>query len=756
MKGTLDRICSMLEQGTGLIDENLISNFQTDSKSVAAELDSILESGRVLRIGIVGEVKAGKSSFLNALLFEGKDILPKAPTPMTAALTKLSYSDTPTAKVVFYTPEEWSGIEKRAKEYDQALDKLYTEYIQSCRQRQQEQRSSAVSRAKSVRTNSAPQTPQPEIKVLSKEEYERQNRECIATDEARACKEVVLLAEKQGISIYQYLGKETTVSQNINSGNYMACLSDYVGSSGRFTPIVKYTEIQLNNPALEGVEVIDTPGLNDPVLSRSRETEKFLIACDVVFMLSYCGQFLGAEDIEFITNTLPNQGIQRAVLIGSKLDATILQYPKRGATFPQAYRGTERNLVSQAEDHINDCLKLGSSKVLEQLKSSLPPILTSSLAYSAAMKRQKGERLSADESHMIENLCRFPGYQDTVEYLLNMANISTAKEKGFDETKVQKDKIIQERIRDLQNSQKARFLKALEDISIRTKSTREDLINYDCAQMEEQLADMKRRLDSSRVEVKSIFEQAAVNAKRTMADTVLEACDEMNNHLSIQVKTNTKTEHHSETSGHLFWKHTDHWDEIITTNLAEVRDVDENMRRYHSSCVRMINDGLRYLLNIDDIREQVKKAVGKAFDLNDRNFDANKILLPLESALGRLTLPEITIDMEKYTSLLDGKLEGYVTKGVVKNDDIPLLKRAQDQVLTQMAEDISAAAEKQGNKIANDLDEQAAVFIDNIEKELQGNQVRLEKLIDEKQENMKRLDDFLAQLKEAKAMLENI
>ena len=47
---------------------------------------------RLLQIGIVGRVKAGKSSLLNALLFKGKTVLPKAATPITAALTILSYS----------------------------------------------------------------------------------------------------------------------------------------------------------------------------------------------------------------------------------------------------------------------------------------------------------------------------------------------------------------------------------------------------------------------------------------------------------------------------------------------------------------------------------------------------------------------------------------------------------------------------------------------------------------------------------------
>lgn len=76
-------------------------------------LDSYSEQGRVLRIGIIGRVKAGKSSMLNALLFNGNDILPKAATPMTAALTIMEYSENVSAEVDFFTQQDIEQIKKK-------------------------------------------------------------------------------------------------------------------------------------------------------------------------------------------------------------------------------------------------------------------------------------------------------------------------------------------------------------------------------------------------------------------------------------------------------------------------------------------------------------------------------------------------------------------------------------------------------------------------------------------------------------------
>lgn len=63
------------------------------AKIVREDALAMAREGRNLRVGIIGRVKAGKSSLLNALMFAGNDVLPKAATPMTASLTILRYTD---------------------------------------------------------------------------------------------------------------------------------------------------------------------------------------------------------------------------------------------------------------------------------------------------------------------------------------------------------------------------------------------------------------------------------------------------------------------------------------------------------------------------------------------------------------------------------------------------------------------------------------------------------------------------------------
>ena len=144
---------------------------------------------------------------------------------------------------------------------------------------------------------------------------------------------------------------------------------------------------------LKDIEVVDTPGLNDPILSRSETTKKFLINCDVVFLLSYAGQFLSNEDIQFLTRTLPSEGIRKAILVGSKFDSGILDYKGRNVTFKEAFKGSRRNFDAQALSNVQSCTKSSNCPVVvHEIEKSLPPKYISSLMYSAARKMQNNKR----------------------------------------------------------------------------------------------------------------------------------------------------------------------------------------------------------------------------------------------------------------------------------------------------------------------------------------------------------------------------
>lgn len=74
------------------ISEDFSSNcaeIRREMESWQKQIEALEREDRDLTIAIVGRVKSGKSSLLNALFFDGRSVLPQAATPMTAALTFL-------------------------------------------------------------------------------------------------------------------------------------------------------------------------------------------------------------------------------------------------------------------------------------------------------------------------------------------------------------------------------------------------------------------------------------------------------------------------------------------------------------------------------------------------------------------------------------------------------------------------------------------------------------------------------------------
>ncbi len=87
------------EKAGPFISENAVIKTEELEKTIKG----MQAENRGLKVGIIGCMKAGKSSLLNALIFEGKDVLLKAATPMTASLTILKYAQNLSTQVEFYS-----------------------------------------------------------------------------------------------------------------------------------------------------------------------------------------------------------------------------------------------------------------------------------------------------------------------------------------------------------------------------------------------------------------------------------------------------------------------------------------------------------------------------------------------------------------------------------------------------------------------------------------------------------------------------
>ncbi len=120
------------ERARPFISDNAVIKTEELEKT----LKEMQAEGRDLKVGIIGRVKAGKSSLLNALIFEGVEVLPKAATPMTASLTVLKYAKTLSAEVEFYSPKDILELENEHERYVREFNRIVDEEVKKQKEKQ--------------------------------------------------------------------------------------------------------------------------------------------------------------------------------------------------------------------------------------------------------------------------------------------------------------------------------------------------------------------------------------------------------------------------------------------------------------------------------------------------------------------------------------------------------------------------------------------------------------------------------------------
>lgn len=217
----------------------LLQGIEPDDKSIQSsetftkEKARFEKKDRLLKIGILGRVNAGKSSFLNALLFNGESILPKAATPMTAALTVLEFSENSSLNMEFYSETDFKFIKKQADKYEKEL-KNKTEEI--------------FKRLEKESTKVLNEKEQSQMREKARnqalDEFKRDDK----FNKMHTCYEQNELIEKSALNLSE-LEKHKEFQGSLSE--IQTKLKDYVGSSGKFMPFTKSITLRLDNEFLK-------------------------------------------------------------------------------------------------------------------------------------------------------------------------------------------------------------------------------------------------------------------------------------------------------------------------------------------------------------------------------------------------------------------------------------------------------------------------------------------------------------------------
>ncbi|GAA8149091.1 dynamin family protein [Helicobacter pylori] len=503
--------------------------FMSDNSVIKTEelektLKEMQAEDRDLKVGIIGRVKAGKSSLLNALIFEGVEVLPKAATPMTASLTILKYAKTLSAEVEFYSPKDIAELENEHERYVREFNKIVEEEV-----KKQKEKQSLANRAKEGFKNlgnkfsrNKSDKEAPKERVLSDEEI---------LEKARRIAKNTLNEDTKLVSSYDQCEKmkksgllntekldpriQANSLQDLNQK-----LLQFVGADGKYMPRTKAVQISLNNPNLKDLEVIDTPGVNDPIASREERTKALLKDCDVVFIISPSGQFLTDSDMDLFDRVSNKEGLQEIYFVASQADSAVLsmsEVEKSRQHLPTAFENAQKSLSSQLNNIMGALIENypNQREVFEKaIKNGV--ILASGVCFSMYkdFKNQASwERNQKTEEYhnALRNLKDF--YPDAFssddkskESLLFLSNMSAIKER-LEKAAKEKEKIISQKLQDYTQSQANNLHKFITQLLQDLEEEKKRVKNADISAIKEQIKAYEKLSGNIEMKFREVYEE---------------------------------------------------------------------------------------------------------------------------------------------------------------------------------------------------------------------------------------------------------
>lgn len=655
-------------------DQKEIKTLRSDFQ---AKVKDLFREGRHLNIGVVGQVKAGKSSFLNTLLFDGRSVLPKAATPKTAVLTQIVWDSRSSITVRYLSADAWAQVLENAQVDDD------DEIFEAARELADFQRHSGID---------------PEEKLGRTERLEFESP--------------ALLQDS---------------------------LNDFVGENGRYTPLVESVTLGLPLEELRDLTIVDTPGLNDPVVSRTVQTREFLKVCDVVFFLSQSGSFLDSNDWELLSGQLPQKGVKRLVLVASKADSALLDVlrtsggpdpldddfgPDEGPVgILEALEQVRTKLAARASAQVRSfCRRMGEDDpVARAVSACAEPIPISAMLEN--MRRKPAENYDREEQNIYRRL--EPHFKDPGRDMERIGNFALPRE-IFQEVIQEKEDILFQKGREVLPtaiSEQKTLLSGLKDQAIRRL---EWLERGDVQQLKQRLAEIKRQENGLKGDVSAAIGEALVNLEQERSQVV----SEMRRLGAESGKLTERTGSREVTTSYIAYRH--HFlffrwgkETRYSTHTERYRylvaaDAVEQIRDYATVVASNCEDAFRKAIRIQELKRKLLNAVVVNLDASNEHYDAGTCRLAAERVLNEITFPELHISFEEICQSITTQFTGEITSSSEQDELRQQLAKGVAQVLKQASDALNGEVDRFRNRMTEVGDTFTSQLLKTVQEEYQG------------------------------------
>ncbi|MCT7567147.1 dynamin family protein [Aliarcobacter butzleri] len=286
-------------------------------------------------------------------------------------------------------------------------------------------------------------------------------------------------------------------------------LSSYTSAeaSGKKCNLVKYVELGSKLDFLsDGIEIVDTPGLDDPVIQREEITKEYISQCDMMLHLMNVSQSATLKDVEFIIDALLYQNISKLLVVITRADTVSKEQLEEVIKYTKT--SIEKQLKAQNKD--------------SQLDYILKTIRFIPISGRMALLHRTGrEKEALDAGFTIEDT----GILEIEKYLMDTL-FGTNSQKGelvVQSTKNQLQKVIEKQISfnnyelTLLSKSKEELEKELEEfnkkkaVNTRIFQVMSEDITYYKNDAKSYINSLETFLESELIDLQTIIKQRVVN-----------------------------------------------------------------------------------------------------------------------------------------------------------------------------------------------------------------------------------------------------
>lgn len=675
------------------MDDRDAENIDRLSRDIQTKLDKFRREDRKLTLAVVGCVKAGKSSFLNELIFQGKDILPHAFRPKTATLTKIEYDTHPHLVITYYRPIEWEQLEKLAKQ------------------------------------------------------------ESSTREDVKTAKELVNDVKNSGLDVKPYLAKGQEIIDMPDEAQMESVLDTYVGANGQLTPIVKSVTLCINRPELEGLSIVDTPGTNDPIVSRTQATKDFLAECDVVFFLT---KALDNQDVNLLQTQLPGQGVGDIRLIASKFDDIVLDAADSQNSLEEVILAEKEKFQHNVEkiftEHAEEYAKSGRTEFGKLMHSCTHPFFLSSLMHRMAKKTR--ERYTPLEENVFEELDYYHG--DMSPELVAKLGDMTAIEKEFQDIAAHKDEKLAASLQQTLPTFKRNLQTVLENLLKKARQHRLTLESHDQKEILVQKQAIADQILKLKGHVGDQFSQVMCDMESAKVALVGELHSLASNRDVLVERSGTETHTKTRTvsDSHLLkpWTWFSSHEETYTYDThykyIATSDALESLRRYGHQIQQTTDQRMADSIDLKGLKGHLLQAIVNNMDTSSTDFNPDQLRLIVQDTLNQIELPVFQVSLDKYINDITDRFSGEVRDANDREQLKQIVSQGASDLIGALSQQIAAEVKSFKEKLGQ-LQEQ---FVDILLKDVNAEFENLEKQAAEKEksiEELKAYENLLLKYKKA-------